>query len=407
MSIPLTLYADKQGSTIPARILHSFWEDADANTYFWYTSKSSIYGLNHPDYITKNDDDHRYARVALLMFTDIGDPEIVVYMNETLDVTTVASTTDSTNANDMKSFKIHVECYGNNGRVDKDSVKCAVTSSNITDYKTEQDKLPKAIITEDQYTDSEGATKYGVGVWVDITGMKYILLNVDKSLSANSVPIDVEHFPTSYTAEYLSNVTKEADKNLVNVSEVLENRTIITSVDTNTNNTDRLEELENKTQYDPHQFNQNTIVFDPTYTPSTAKIEDQLKGTSVIGPTTTRIVTVDSVRKVCRVNKEGIYALQLKNGFYLVQGESRVDLNVYVGTNQIKEMRICSYLTSNPEGQDDDGKVIKNIYSSNVYICRLTPTTDIKVTANFMNTDNVVLENETMLTITALQYNVV
>ena len=80
---------------------------------------------------------------------------------------------------------------------------------------------------------------------------------------------------------------------------------------------------------------------------------------------------------------------------------------MYIGTNQIKEMRICSYLKSNPEGQDDEGKVIKNIYSSNVYICKLDAETDIKVTANFMNTDDLVLENETMLTITALQYNIV
>ena len=69
-------------------------------------------------------------------------------------------------------------------------------------------------------------------------------------------------------------------------------------------------------------------------------------------------------------------------------------------------MRISSYLKSNPEGQDDEGKVIKNTYSSQVYIVELDPTMDIKLTANWMNIDNLVLENETMITITALQYNI-
>ena len=68
-------------------------------------------------------------------------------------------------------------------------------------------------------------------------------------------------------------------------------------------------------------------------------------------------------------------------------------------------MRICAYLTSNPEGQDDEGKVIKNIFSSNTYTAYIPANTEIKLTANFMNTDNIVLENETMLTITQMQTN--
>ena len=406
MAIPISFYADGSKST-PMQILHSFWEDDQANTFFWYTSKSSIYGVHHPDYMMRNNDDHKYARVALLMFTDIGDDAITVYMNETLDITTVASTTNDANADDMKTFKVHVECKGKAGRVDKDSVKCAVVNSNIADYKTDQDMLPTAIITEDPYNDESGKQKYGVGIWIDIAGMEYLLINVDKSISANSVQIDVEHFPTSYTAEYLSNWNKMANENLLNVSDLIDSRTIVKSTDSNTNNSERLEDLEEKTKFEPHQFVQNTVVFDPVYKPSTAKVEDTVKGTSVIGPVLDRIVTLDSVKKTFKVTKAGIYALQLKNGFYLVQGESRVDLNVYIGTNQIKEMRICSYLKSNPEGQDDEGKVIKNIYSSNVYICKLDPNTEIKLTANFMNTDNIVLENETMLTVTALQYNIV
>ena len=390
--------------TSPAKVLYGKYEDDEGNLFFYYTGKKSVIGLKHPDYMIKNEDNHKYARIALLKFNEIGDNEIIVYMNETLDVTTLTSTTDGSAVNKMKSFKVHVECKGQAGRVDKDSVKCTIVNSNTADYKTEKSYLPYAIVTEDQYIENE-ITKYGVGIWIDISDMRYILVNVDKSLSTNSAPIDVEHFPTAYSVEYLSNDNKSEDENLVNLDSIIEGKEIIRSTDTNINNSDRLDELEKKTQYAPHMFTQNTVVYDPTYTVGTARVEDVVKGTSVIGPTTDRILTLDSVKKVFRVSQEGIYALQLKNGFYLVQGESRVDLNVYIGTNQIKEMRISSYLTSNPEGQDDAGKVIKNIFSSNVYVCHLKPEDEIKLTANFMNTDNIVLENETMITVTALQYN--
>ena len=115
-------------------------------------------------------------------------------------------------------------------------------------------------------------------------------------------------------------------------------------------------------------------------------------------------MTLDSVNKTFSVKKNGIYALQLKNGFYLIQGESRVDLKVYIGSNQIKEMGISMYLSSN--GEQDERKAIKNTYSSQVYIVPLKTTDKIKLTATWSNIDDIVMENETMITCTALQYNV-
>ena len=80
----------------------------------------------------------------------------------------------------MKSFKVHVECKGQAGRVDKDSVKCTIVNSNTADYKTEKSDLPYAIITEDQYVQDE-VTKYAVGIWRHISDMAYIFVTVDKS----------------------------------------------------------------------------------------------------------------------------------------------------------------------------------------------------------------------------------
>ena len=387
------------------KIYESYFEDSDANIYYFYSGKNTVIGLQHPDYRVDNEDNHKYARVAFYTYNDIGDDTIIVYMNETLDITTIASTTSGANASNMKTFKVHFEATGKAGRVSKDTIKCTVTNSNSIDSKTASDKdYPKVIVTEDPYEDSENKQRYGVGLWIDISGMEYIMINVDKSLSTNSVPINVEHFPTSYTAQYLNNVTKQPDKNLINVLDLLEDRTITESTDYNAGNIERIEDIEEKVEYEPHQYYQNTVQYKPTYEPSSAGTEETIEGTNIIAPVLDRILTLDSVNKTFSVKKNGIYALQLKNGFYLIQGESRVDLKVYIGSNQIKELGISMYLTSN--GEQDERKAIKNTYSSQVYIVPLKTTDKIKLTATWSNIDKIVMENETMITCTALQYNV-
>lgn len=387
------------------KILEAYFEDHNADIIYFYNGKNTVLGLQHPDYILNNEDNHQYARVAFYTYNDIGDDSITVYMNETLDITTITPVSDSTNAKNMKTFKVHFEAVGKAGRVQKDSVKCTITNSNTIDYKSATDQdYPKVIVTEDPYLDSENKERYGIGLWIGIAGMDFVMINVDKSLSANSVPINTEHFPTSYTAEYLNNINKEADVNLLNVVDLLEDRTIAESVDYNTSNSDRMDELEEKTKYEPHQFYQNTVQYNPTYEPRSAGVEEDVQGTTIIAPILDRILTLDPVKKTFSVKQDGIYALQLKNGFYLIQGESRLDLKVYIGTNQIKEMNISTYLTSN--GEEDARKAIKNLYSSQVYIVPLKTTDEIKLTATWSNIDNIVMENETMITCTALQYNV-
>lgn len=401
----ITVLDNRETAKDNLKILEAFFEDWNANIFFLYVGKNNVIGFPHPDYIFNNEDKHQYARVAFYTYNDIGDDSIIVYMNETLDITTIAPVSDETKIGNMKTFKVHFEAIGRAGRVDRGSIKCAVTNSNILDYKTAVDNdYPYIIVTEDPYLDSENKERYGIGLWLDITGMDYVLINVDKSLSANAVPINTEHFPTSYTAEYLNNVNKEADKNLLNVIDLINDRNIATSIDYNTNNSDRIGDLEEKNKYEPHQFYQNTVQYNPTYEPRTAGTEETVQGTTIIAPVLDRILTLDPVKQTFSVKQDGIYALQLKNGFYLIQGESRLDLKVYIGTNQIKEMGISAYLTSN--GEEDARKAIKNTYSSQTYIVPLRTTDEIKLTATWSNIDDIVMENETMITCTALQYNV-
>ena len=141
------------------------------------------------------------------------------------------------------------------------------------------------------------------------------------------------------------------------------------------------------------------------YTPSAAGAEDVIPPFGVRVNNGYKFIDIDSVNKIITVPKTGIYQLQLKNGFYLIQGESRVDVRVYINDNEIKEMGISLYLTSNDGGKENPNKAIKNIFSSNSYMTKLSTTDKIKVTATWMNIDNIQIENETMLTVTAMQCN--
>ena len=96
-------------------------------------------------------------------------------------------------------------------------------------------------------------------------------------------------------------------------------------------------------------YEQNTIMYDPIYMPNNPGIEYYVNGSNIRGPVLNRFIELDKDTKAFRVKQDGIYALQLKNGFYLIQGNSRVDLNVYINDIQIKEMKISGYLQSNLE----------------------------------------------------------
>lgn len=388
------------------QVLNSFWEDHLGRICFYYCGKDSVLGFSHPNYIFKNEDDHNYGRIALYVPVDTDDDTLYVYINETLDIMTIVPTylQDTKLIEKMKNYKVHVEGFAKAGRILKETVKCTVTNCNLS-Y---DENFINIILTEDSFLGDDSKTRYSLGVWLDISDMEYVMTNIDKSLSVNSVPINAEHFPSSYTAEYLNNDTKENEINLLNVEDLLRgtDRFICDAIDQNNTNNERLTEIEEKTKYEPHQFNQNTIVYNPTYVPTAAKVEEVVQGTSIIAPVLDRILTLDPVNKCFTVKEDGIYALQLKNGFYLVQGETRVDINVYINDEQIKEMKISAYLKSNPDGQDDEGKVIKNTYSSNTYVTRLYKNDKVYLKTTWMNTDVLVFENETMISVTALQYNV-
>lgn len=377
------------------QIHNAFFEDSDANIIFYYCGKDSIIGLSQPDYYFKNTLLYKYARIGFFIPNDISDDEITIYINETLSINIINPEVGS--MSDIKSFKVHIEGFAKSGRIVKSSCRCTVINDNMTD--PEQDII--VYLTEDFFTDSDNNIKYGLGIWTNITNMRYILTTVEKSFSVNSNPIDNDHYPSEYKSEYLNQITKNPDINMVNSLDIILNKLICESTPSNKYLGERLNVLEEKTKYFPFQYIQNHIWYDNVYTPTIAMENEIINPTSVRGITLDRIVRLDPVNKCFSVLKSGVYMIQLKNGFYLNTGESGLDLSIFKNQDQIKEASISAYLESSSNGDH----VIKNLFSSNITVLKLDPSDKIYLKANWSNISDLICENETVISITALIYD--
>lgn len=390
------------------QIMNSFLEDDNCNIFFPYVGKDSVLGLTHPSYTYKNVDKYKYAMVALYKLVDTGDTGYQQFLDECLTVSLASSATIQNNPTPIiKSSDIHISGFGNSGNITNATIRVTNNLPDSMDNGPDSkfDTNMKVFGCRVSYTNDNGDEKVGLGIWIDTTDIMYVNTNVKDSLSTGSCPMDAEHFPASYSAQYLCNSTAEANANLLNNKDIIEENLIAEGISSvNTINKD-LEDIHKAIDGQPHQFESNTVTYNPVYTPSAAGAEDVVPPFGVRVNNGDKFIGVDSVNKIITVPKAGIYQLQLKNGFYLIQGESRVDVRVYINDNEIKEMGISLYLTSNTEGTENPSKAIKNIFSSNSYMTRLSTTDKIKVTATWMNIDNIQIENETMLTVTAMQFN--
>ena len=377
-------------STDSIKIYDSFFENDEADYIFYYTGKSNILGLQHPDHVFKNTKDFKYARIAFIKFIDSGDSDLITHVNEDL---TVAILSDLYKPDDIQyNSIIHLKLMAS-------AKNCRVNKSTVYVYEDYYGDGFEIVATEDAYQDTDGKVKYGLGLWVsqNIAEMNYICTTVNNSLAATTAPINGDSFyPADYEIEYLNDSNAVSNENISNATPSgighLINRfnDINKKLDSNT-------ETEN---FYRSEFIQNTAVYDVQFKPSTEEknITPTSLKKSILGDD---VIYIDNINKDLAVSKEGIYSVQLKNGFYLIKGTSRVDLNVYIGNELVSELGISMYLTSN--GEEDARKAIKNTLVSPVWIGKIGSNQHIRVTARWTNIDGITLENETMLTVTKLR----
>lgn len=377
-------------STDSVKVYDSFFEDENADIIFYYAGKSNILGLQHPDHVYRNAKDFKYARLAFIKFVDSGDSDLLTHINEDL---TVAVLSDLYSPDDVQyNSVIHVKLLASakNGRVIK---------NNVVVYESYYGQGFEIIATEDAYQDIDGKVKYGLALWIssDISKMNYVCITVNNSLAANTSPINGDSFyPGNYMIEYLNDSNVISNDNVSNTTP----KGIGTIVNRFKKIDDMIDNVGSDEEYYRTEFISNSAEYDVQFKPST--LETNIAPTSLRHSTIgDDVIYIDNVNKNLIVKETGIYSIQLKNGFYLVKGTSRVDLNVYIGTNLIKELAISMYLTSNDE--IDARKAIKNTILSPVYYSKITANEHIKVTAKWTNVDGITVENETMLIVTKLR----
>lgn len=290
----------------------------------------------------------------------------------------------------FRSINIHIEALAKANRILRNSVRAVVTNMTVT----ENEQIVSVYITEEPYT-QDNNTYYGLGVWVNTEGIRYIMTDPIHSLALNNCPVNEEHHPSYYNIEYLNNSNTKENYNALSLFDNIERNLIQQAIPKNKYIEERLDLVEEKIKNVPFQYSQNTIRFDNTHKPTS--VFSDILPSSIQGSSVTRIVRIDTVNKQFNVLKPGVYAVQVKNGFYSLKGDTQVELALYKGSEQIKE----TYL-SIPISGDSNGEA-KNTCSSSVYVVSLTNMDLLNLKAKFSNTD-ITCNNDTIVTITALQY---
>lgn len=379
------------------KVYDSFFEDDNADYMFYYTGKSNILGLQQPDHVYKNKNNFKHARLAFIKFIDAGDPELITHIMEDLTITFLSDIYgDEEDVSYNTSVHVLLRSCGKNCRVLKSYTKLATESTESNGANI------SVIATEEAYEDTDDKVKYGLALWVesDISKFKYILINVNSSLSVEASPINGESFyPSSYNIEYLNDNTAVTNDNVTNadISGACGSKESFQNIIT-----ERLYKLERDVNGYMPLYDRYTVIYDVSHTPTST--EEPVKPTSVRkSDVTNDAILIDNVNKGIRIKTgdSGVYTIQLKNGFYLIKGTTRLDLNVYINNVKIEELCMSMYLTSN--GEDDARKAIKNTFASLSYYTELLADDNIVVKAIFSNPDDLVIENETMLMLTKIQ----
>lgn len=400
------------GETKQQQVYDSFFENDNAEKIFFYTGKSNVLGLQHPDHVFYNEDNHRYIKLLSIKAPQNLQNEniyedLTIMLAQDISYDSISRLiTNTTVRPEAISMQISANGLGQKGHIDgflqyKVSDKLAEYIMVInTEYNIEH----KLFKTDQYQTTIDDNNYYAFDIWMDMeifeSAYPYICIYVNKSLSANFAPVNGESFiPPSYITDYLNDSNATIDDLRNEEGEMGNSGIDINDMAyvSNKHQTQIETLLESIIPYN----SQSIFVYDPLFTPT--KLE------TVVGPTsrkvdantllsTSDLPVIDG--KNVLIKKDGYYSIQLKNGFYLIQGETRLDINVYINDTLNEELSLSMYLTSN--GEEDARKAIKNTFCSPLINTKLSKDDVVSVRVLCTNTDNLVNENETKLFITFL-----
>lgn len=426
-------------------IYNAYFENDYAEKIFYYTGKPNVIGLQAPDYVYFNENSYRYIRLLNIVIPkDSLVDGVVAKIYEQFTLTVIQEI--DMNVNDLSRTIIYnsppstmnVTLSACRCKSDNDDEPRAIADSGWYGYLTfenpaydaELDAFPVDatnnffdlaeaykdyfILREEKTTrtNEDGTTTdyIELGLWFDIDFNPYIgdksaritnygdyykfyyCTTTNASLAGNYTPLNTPScYPGLYMVEYLDDSTARQNVNVSN-TEIEENISRIskmfTSIYKYAQHLNLMQTILNITPY----RDQYIFLYDATFTPSDTE--------TIVKPTSVKYTNTENGNTMATISDDhieldaGIWDIQVKNGFYLIQGETRLDINVYVNGVIDEELSMSMYLTSNNE--TDARKAIKNTFASPTKSLPFTEygnTVEVKVVIT--NPENIVCENET------------
>lgn len=411
------------GDTTKTSMVHNaFFEDDNADRIFYYTGKSNVKGLQAPDHVFLNEKPNDFLRVVEITMPVVDGTGVMI--DEDLTLSFMGELDDSGERSvryAVRPYRINMHLtayrYTHHDEFLDGVLEFTIPQELLPDYPGYADYVYEAMQNEfdymfilhmDSITNEDGSMVKKLSVWIDLAKLPndYMITYVNKSLAANFTPMNGDSFfPGLYYVEYLNNKNVIIDTNATDTppvgnTNIFVNCTSISDLISKYEIHSRVDRTENWNK-------QYVVVYDPLFVPTdTEEIMrwDHMKSMADDNNEIIALYYDDSSYATGPVIKpyvNGLYELQLKNGLYLIQGESRVDINVYINGEIDEELSLSMYLTSNNE--EDARKAIKNTFCSPVKLLHLNRYDEIVIKARCTNPENIVCENETRLLIKAVK----
>jgi hypothetical protein len=372
------------------QIRNIFHEDHNCNIDFFYTGKSNIIGLTHPDCSLLNAQNHSYIRIGLIEYEQslLDTDEITI--NEEMTIVEELETKDS----DIEALVNKVHIYGivKGKNANTNTFRCVCTPI-LSDSGT-----VKILLTQESVM-TEGVSTYGLGIWLKTQNYHKIYVSSDNSHSRESCPLNEEHLDSKYYISFLKNSEIESNVNTTNVYSQLSNKAICSSTNIYSSILRRLNSLESLSL---PQIRYCYITYDEGFIPDYT--ENKAKLYQVIAPaaeqyslTSSQKFTVfNSDKESISINEAGIYMIQLSSDIQCADSATKnadIELSLFIDDIRVVPCTMKKTIT----------KDSKNLFSGNIAMVELTPSNKLYLKFKFGdNIGDAIVNNETCLSLTRI-----
>ena len=303
-----------------ADIYNSFFQDHLGATYFYYTGKVNVLGIQHPDSSILNDRGYKYTRIAVITYS-LPDSTSEACIDESFTIA-IENDTSEGYTNSIIN-RVHVFGIVKGNRVVKSTFRCTCEPvfSNL-------DILDVRLAEETKVTD--GISTYCLGIWVKTENCNKIFVTLDSSHSVNSIPMNEYCFSSLYETSLLKENSKVVDEDVTNLDSYISSLAFCTGKNIYESMLSRITTLESEAKYN---FSNASVTYDPGFVPITtgddALLEQIITPTNIsYGTGMSPFLTLNTALQLFSVKEQGSYLLQLNSKFTGTPGSIRITLTV-------------------------------------------------------------------------------